>query len=237
MRTLRQSLILVLSFGLVAVSFTGCQTMDEHRTTSGALVGAAIGGGAGALIDKDNPYRGALIGAAAGTAVGAGVGHVLQRQKEAFERIESLEVKQETVILQQPPQVGDDGQTRQPRPSTQTEAIMVRVPSEILFDKSSAVLSPHGATKVRELAQVLKDYPDSDVYIRGYTSSEGDLQFNNQLSQQRADSVKFELVAAGVNGSRLYSQGMGPTNPVASNDTEGGRAQNRRVDMHVVPRS
>jgi outer membrane protein OmpA-like peptidoglycan-associated protein len=211
--------------------------MGEHRTATGAVTGAAIGGGAGALIDKDNPFRGALIGAIAGSAVGAGVGHMLQRQKEAFERIEQLEVQQETVIIQQPPQVSEDQQTVQPGPSQQAQAILVRVPAEILFDKASATLSPHGAGKLREVAQVLKEYPESDVYIRGYTSSEGDLQYNYKLSQQRADSVRFELISVGVSGSRLYAEGLGPTNPVATNDTEGGRAQNRRVELHVVPRT
>lgn len=90
-------------------------------------------------------------------------------------------------------------------------------------------------TKVRELAQVLRDYPDSIAYIRGHTSSEGELEYNIQLSQQRANVVRSELIAAGISPSRLIAEGMGPQDPIASNDTESGRAMNRRVDLHVIP--
>ena len=220
----------------VLVSGVSCQTVSEHRTATGAVAGTALGAGAGALIDKDNPYRGALIGAAAGALLGTGIGHVLQKQKQAFDRIEGLETKQQAVILQQPPQYGDEGQARLPRQSDQIEALLVRVPSEVLFERGSSALTPQGAQKVRDVAQVLRDYPDSDVYVRGYTSNEGDDKTNFELSQRRAEVVRNELAAAGVSTSRLYAQGMGSSNPVASNDTEAGRTLNRRVELFVVPR-
>ena len=221
----------------LAMSLMACQTVSEHRTATGAVAGTALGAGAGALIDKDNPYRGALIGAAAGALVGTGIGHVLQKQKQAFDRIEGLETRQQTVILQQPPQFDDDGVTRQPRESKPVESLMLRVPNEILFEKGSSALSAQGAQKLREMAKVLQDYPDSDVYIRGYTSSEGEDRTNFELSQRRAEVVKGELAAAGVSPARLYAQGMGSSNPIAGNDTENGRIMNRRVELHVIPRS
>lgn len=221
----------------VLTSVVGCQTVSEHRTATGAVAGTALGAGVGALIDKDNRYRGALIGGAAGALLGTGIGHILQKQKQAFDRIEGLETQQQAVILQQPPQYGDDGQTRLPRQSDKVEALLVRVPSEVLFERGSSSLTPHGAQKVRDVAQVLHDYPDSDVYVRGYTSSEGDDKTNFELSQRRAEIVRNELAAAGVSGSRLYAQGMGSSNPIAGNDTEAGRAVNRRVELFVVPRS
>jgi outer membrane protein OmpA-like peptidoglycan-associated protein len=220
----------------IALGTTACQTMSEHRTGTGAATGAAVGGGAGALIDKDNPYRGALIGAAAGALIGAGVGHVLQKQKEALDRIEGLETREQTVILQQPPTYDEGGQST-PRQSRQQEALMVRVPNEILFEVGSSALSAHGSAKLREVAAVLREYPDSDVYIRGCTSSEGSDQTNFELSQRRAQVVKNELIAAGVSPARLFAQGMGSSNPIASNDTESGRMLNRRVELHIVPRA
>lgn len=235
MKTKTGSVGLIVSLGIVLLPFGGCQTASEHRTGAGALTGAALGGGAGALIDEDDPFRGALIGAVAGGAIGAGVGHMLKRQKEAFEKIDDLEVQQETVIIQQPP-VAQEGAPAEPV-QTRAEAVLVRVPSDILFDKGSAALSPHGRAKVQEVAQVLRDYPNSITYIRGYTSSEGDLQYNIQLSKQRADVVRSELILAGISPSRLFADGMGPQNPIASNDTESGRAQNRRVELHVIPQS
>ena len=227
---------IVTTIALV-VSLSACQTVSEHRTATGATAGAILGGGAGALIDKDNPYRGALIGAAAGALVGTGIGHVLQKQKEAFDRIEGLETKQQAVILQQPPRLGDEGESRLPRQSDQIQALLVRVPSEVLFERGSSALTAQGTQKVRDVAQVLRDYPDSDVYVRGYTSSEGDDKTNFELSQRRAEVVRNELAAAGVSTSRLYAQGMGSSNPMASNDSEAGRALNRRVELYVVPRS
>ena len=202
----------------LVVSLSACQTVSEHRTATGAVAGTALGAGAGALIDKDNPYRGALIGAAAGALVGTGIGHVLQKQKQAFDRIEGLEARQQTVILQQPPQFSDDGMTRQPRESKPVESLMLRVPNEVLFEKGSSALSAQGAQKLREMAKVLQEYPDSDVYIRGYTSSEGDDRTNFELSQRRAEVVKGELAAAGVIPSRLYVQGMGSSSPIASKE-------------------
>lgn len=235
-RSIATSLIVCVA----AMSFTGCQTMNENRRTSGAVIGTTVGGAAGALIDRDNPWRGALIGMAAGAALGTGVGHVLQKQKEAFDRIEDLEVQRETVILQQPPayyDAGPDSPREEPRAySERTEALMVRISSDVLFEKGSSALSAHGVSKVREIAGVLREYPESDVYIRGYTSSEGDDRVNFELSHRRAEVVRSELVAAGISPSRLFPQGMGSSNPVASNETESGRVQNRRVELHVVPR-
>ena len=237
MRIPGKTICVLCAISLVPLALTGCQTARTHQTGTGAVTGGLIGGGIGAAIDDDNPFRGALIGTVAGAAIGAGVGHMLKKQKEALNRIEELEVQQQRIILEQPPQPAQPGQPAPAPVQTETEALLVRVPAEVLFAKDSATLSPHGAQKIREVAQVLLEYPESDVYIRGYTSSEGDLDYNYRLSQQRADMVKMELTAAGVNATRLYAQGMGPANPVASNDTEGGRAQNRRVELNIVPRT
>lgn len=240
MLAMPRSIATTLMVCVAALSFTGCETMDRNRRATGAVVGTAVGGAAGALIDSDNPWRGALIGMAAGAAVGTGVGHVLQRQKEAFDRIEELEVQQQQVILQQPPAYYDEGpDTPEEEPriySERAEALMVRISSEVLFEKGSSALSAHGVGKVREIADVLKEYPESDVYIRGYTSSEGDDKVNFELSHRRAEVVRNELVAAGISPSRLFPQGMGSSNPIASNETEAGRVRNRRVELHVVPR-
>lgn len=221
----------------IAVSTVSCQTANNNRRATGAVVGTAVGAGAGAVIDKDNPFRGALIGAAAGALLGTGVGHVLQKQKEAFDRIEELETRQQAIVIQQPPQNGEDGQSQRPSQGEQVEALLITVPSEVLFERGSSALSAPGIQKVKDVAKVLTDYPDSDIYVRGYTSSEGDDKTNFELSQRRAEVVKNELSAAGVSISRLYAQGMGSSNPVATNDTEVGRALNRRVELIVVPRT
>ncbi len=215
----------------------GCETMDRQRTATGAVAGAAVGAGTGALIDKKNRYRGALIGATAGAVLGTGIGHVLQKQKQAFERIEGLEAQQQTVILQQSPQSYYQGEPVPSRQSERKEALNVRLQNEILFDRGSSALSPRGKEKLIEIAKILREYPDSDVYVRGYTSSEGSDRANFELSQRRAEVVRNELIAAGVTPVRLFAQGMGSSSPIASNDTESGRTQNRRVELTIVPRS
>ncbi len=220
----------------VVVALAGCQTANEHRTATGATAGAVIGAAAGAMIDSDNPTRGALIGAAAGGAVGAGVGHILQRQKEKFDRIEDLESEQQTVILEQtPPPAGSNEPEPEPI-KVEKPALMVRVQSEVLFAVGSSTLSDPGRAKLEEVAAILREYPESDVYVRGYTSSEGSDQSNYELSLRRAQVVKNELVANSIDASRLNAHGMGSSDPIADNDTEFGRIQNRRVEIYIVPR-
>jgi len=216
--------VVIVALALVPL---GCQTASQHPTKTGAATGGAIGAGAGALIDKDKPWRGALIGAAAGALLGAGVGHVIKRQREAYQRIEDLEVKDETVSVPQ---------SNEPNaPTKDYPALMLRMQSDVLFKAGSSTLSEAGAAKIKEIAQVMREYPDSDALIRGFTSSEGSDQVNFELSQRRAQVVMNELVADGVSASRLTAQGMGSSHPIASNDSESGRAMNRRVEIHVIP--
>ncbi len=220
----------------VAVALAGCQTASEHRTATGATAGAVLGATAGALLDEDDPLRGALIGAAAGGAVGAGIGHMLQRQKEAFDRIEDVEAQQQTIILQQTPPPAAPGEPPPEPIKEEKPALMVRVQSEVLFAVGSSALSDPGKAKLKEVAAILTEYPESDVFVRGFTSSEGSDQSNYELSLRRAQVVKNELVANGVQASRTQAHGMGESNPIASNDTEAGRVQNRRVEIIIIPR-
>lgn len=214
----------------------GCQTAREKPATTGTAVGAVGGAAAGAAIDKDNPYRGALIGMLAGAAIGGAVGNLIRKQQEAFDRIEGLETQQQTVVLQESPPPTAAGEPAPEPEKEEKAALRVRVPSEVLFPVGSSALSGHGKQKLTEVAAILKEYPGSDVIIQGYTSSEGDDQMNYDLSVRRAQVVKNQLVANGVAASRLYAQGMGESNPIASNETEAGRVQNRRVEIIIIPR-
>lgn len=235
-RLLSGTVALVLLAGTLASCTTGG---EPSRGKTGALTGGLIGAGAGALIDKDNPARGALIGAAAGGAIGGGIGHMIQRQKVAFDKIEGLETQQQTVMVQQPVPPAAPGAPVTPAPEPQVvekPSLLLRMNSDVLFPVGSSALSDVGRMKVREIADVLKQYPDSDVFVRGYTSSEGEDQMNFELSQRRAEIVRNELIANGVDPTRVDARGMGESNPIATNDTEAGRIQNRRVDINVVPR-
>jgi outer membrane protein OmpA-like peptidoglycan-associated protein len=195
---------------------------------------------AGALIDSDNRGRGALIGAAAGGALGAGAGYVWGRQRDKYEAIEGVEVEESKVVLAggPPPTATPDGAAPAPTgPTTpvEKEALTLRISSEVLFERGSSSLSQAGAAKVREVAEVLKEYPNSAVYVVGYTSSEGGDALNMDLSKRRAEVVANQLIVAGVAPSRVTPVGLGSSDPIADNSTEAGRVRNRRVEIKVVP--
>jgi len=105
--------------------------------------------------------------------------------------------------------------------------------SDVLFDTAKATLKPGARERLAKVAGILIAYPDIRVEIDGYTDSTGSLEFNERLSQERAASVQTYLVSQGVNSSTITTQGFGPNDPVASNDTAAGRQQNRRVELVV----
>ena len=214
--------------GLLIVSLTtltmGCQTMSEHKVASGATIGALAGAAGGALIDKHHRGRGALIGAAAGAAIGGGVGYYLDRKAKRFQEVEDVQV---TTV----PEATGQGETYEP------PRVNLRISDQLLFERGSSALKPGGVQKIQEIANVIREDADSVVIVKGYTSSEGSDQYNTELSQRRADVIKNQMIACMVDASRIQAVGMGESNPIADNSTEAGRAQNRRVEIDVIPRS
>jgi outer membrane protein OmpA-like peptidoglycan-associated protein len=110
--------------------------------------------------------------------------------------------------------------------------LIVNMP-DVLFDTGKADLKPSARERLAKVAGILIAYPDIHVEIDGYTDSTGSLEFNERLSQQRAEAVRSFLASQGVNSASITTQGFGPTNPIASNDTPLGRQQNRRVELVV----
>jgi outer membrane protein OmpA-like peptidoglycan-associated protein len=110
--------------------------------------------------------------------------------------------------------------------------LIVSMP-DVLFDTGKADLKPSARERLAKVAGILIAYPDIRVEIDGHTDSTGSLEFNERLSQQRAESVRSYLSSQGVNYSSITTQGFGPSQPIASNDTAAGRQQNRRVELVV----
>jgi outer membrane protein OmpA-like peptidoglycan-associated protein len=110
--------------------------------------------------------------------------------------------------------------------------LIVNMP-DVLFDTGKADLKGSARERLAKVAGILIAYPDIHVEVDGYTDSTGSLEFNERLSQQRADAVRSYLGSQGVNSSTITTQGFGPSNPIASNETASGRQQNRRVEMVV----
>jgi len=116
----------------------------------------------------------------------------------------------------------------------QTESGVVVTLGDVLFESGQTELRADAMASLVEVVDLLQSEPDKDIRIEGHTDSVGDATTNLEISQKRADAVLEALVSLGVNAERITSQGMGEDFPIATNDTEEGRAQNRRVDVILL---
>jgi outer membrane protein OmpA-like peptidoglycan-associated protein len=116
----------------------------------------------------------------------------------------------------------------------QTQRGLVISLSDILFDVGKSTLKPGAQASIGRIAVVLRQYPQHQILVEGHTDATGGDDFNLQLSRDRANSVRTELVAGGVDASKIAAEGFGETRPVATNDTPAGRQQNRRVEIVIV---
>jgi len=194
---------------LIVVGAPGCASMN--KTTKGAVIGATAGGAAGAVIGNQtgSTTRGAIIGAVVGGAAGALIGHQMdQRAKEIQQNVPAAIVER----------VG--------------EGIQVTFPSGLLFDFNSDVIRSNAATNLNELARNLSKYGDSNLMIAGHTDGVGSADYNQALSERRAQSAARYLTAQGVS-TYIATAGLGEREPIASNTTEAGRQLNRRVEIAI----
>jgi OOP family OmpA-OmpF porin len=120
-----------------------------------------------------------------------------------------------------------------PKPAPQPVAEKVSLTAGALFDVNKAELKPAGKAELDALADKLKGAQVEQITVTGHTDSSGSKQLNQSLSERRADAVKAYLVSKGLDGSRIDTKGAGDTQPVASNSTAAGRAQNRRVEIDI----
>jgi outer membrane protein OmpA-like peptidoglycan-associated protein len=117
------------------------------------------------------------------------------------------------------------------------DALILTFKSDVMFDTNSSVIKPaaYASGEIDRVAQILNRYPDTTIKVVGYTDSTGAETYNQQLSEQRANAVKNALVVKNVNTARVSALGMGESNPIADNATEGGRQLNRRVAIIIEP--
>lgn len=188
----------------------GCASMSQKQR--GAVIGATTGAAVGGVIGNQtgSTARGAIIGAVVGGAAGAVIGHQMDQQaKELQQNINGATVER----------VG--------------EGIEVTFASGILFPFNSTEILPAGKSNLQELASSLEKYPNSDILIVGHTDSVGTDAYNLDLSQRRALAASAYVQSLGVPASRLQTAGKGESEPVQPNDTEEGRARNRRVEIAI----
>lgn len=203
------------------MTLTACATdpsqypgTEGNRTQEGAIAGAALGGVIGAITGDGNRGDDIVRGAVIGGVAGAVTGNIMDRQ--AAELRNDFDDSRIQVIRS-----GDN--------------LIVRMPEAILFATDSAALNPQLRSDLFVLADSLNKYPRSIVTVTGHTDNTGSAAYNQDLSERRASSVASVLRSGGVSSSRIRIRGAGESQPIATNQTAAGRAQNRRVDITITP--
>ncbi len=186
---------------------SGAYTTKRDKTAKGAGIGAAAGAVLGAVVGEGEADK-ILAGAAIGAGIGAGVGSYMDAQEEKLARIPGTTVER----------VGKD-------------KLLVRFASDVLFAVDSSQLSGQAQGTLRDVSQVLLDFPKTAVVVQGFTDSTGSEEHNLALSERRARSVMNDLIGQGVDPARMTAIGHGESHPVATNETARGRQLNRRVSI------
>lgn len=206
---------LFLSSALLLTSCEAVQNSNHQQrgTAVGVASGAVLGGILGNNVGKGgNGAIGAVLGGIIGGVAGNVIGNKMDKQAKDIK---------ETLPGAQVERVGDGIKV------TMNESIV-----NFAFDSSN--LTSVAQTNLDKLAEVLVNNPDTNINIYGYTDSKGADAYNLKLSQRRADAVKSYLVGKGIVSSRMFTKGEGEAMPVASNDTDEGRAKNRRVEFAIT---
>lgn len=220
MQQLRK-LPITLALG-ATIALTACtdpgrfETDDPNNTKSGAILGGVVGAMIG-LASGDNPddkrsdaIKGAILGATAGSLIG----NQLDRQAEALQ----ASMGNDNVMI-----------------VNTGHSLIVTLPQDILFATDSSAVRADLRSDLAALARNLQDYPNSTVQVIGHTDNVGSASYNEDLSLRRANAVANVLIAEGVWTSRVSTLGLGENQPVATNLTSEGRAQNRRVEIIILP--
>ena len=216
---LRKLAVVAASATFLAACSTDPYTGEQKvsNTAIGAGTGALLGTAAGLIIGKStnaSSRKSMLIGAGLGALAGGGVGLYMDNQEAKLrERLRGTGVSVT--------RVGDD--------------IILNMPSNITFDTDRAEVKPQFYDTLNSVSLVLKEFNRTLVDVNGHTDSTGTPGHNQQLSERRAGAVADYLISQGNNPSRFQAIGMGQDDPIASNATPEGRAQNRRVEIKIVP--
>lgn len=226
--------------GLLCASFIGMGSCNSIKNTwngmsqsgqgatAGGAIGAAVGTGVGALIGGGKgTWIGALVGGAIGAGTGALVGNQMDKQKRELEQqlasVRELASKKDTTYIVQT--VKD---------SNNLDAIRLVLGDAVLFSTGSHNLTPAAQAALSKVAYNLQQFPNTDVTIVGFTDNTGSQAVNDRLSLERAQEVENYLSTHGIPVSRMKAMGQGWNNPIASNATAAGRAQNRRVELFIT---
>lgn len=209
------SLAFAFLFGTI---FTSCTAVkNSNKTQRGAAIGAVAGSVLGAVLGNNigkggNGALGAVLGGVIGGAAGGLIGNRMDKQaRKISESIPGAKVER----------VGEGIK-------------LVLGENSVRFDTNKSTLTATAKANLDKLVKVFTEYPDTDIKIYGYTDSAGADDYNMNLSQARAETVKTYLAAKGLAASRFLTVGLGEMEPVATNDTPEGKSQNRRVEFAIT---
>ncbi len=217
-RTLRTSAALAALAS--ALTLAGCVTNPEtgnqriSRAGIGAIGGALGGYLLGDVIGGRNDRTEKIVGAGIGAIAGAGVGYYMDEQEKKL-RAQTAGTGVDVV--------------------RQGDELLLRMPSGITFGTDQSAIQSQFYPTLNQVADTLKQYPKTAIDVLGHTDSTGSESYNQALSERRARSVADYLAGQGVQSVRIATRGYGELQPIASNETESGRAENRRVEIRITP--
>ncbi|MBS0014616.1 MAG: OmpA family protein [Desulfobacterales bacterium] len=209
-----KNIIKTLLAVLLVVALIGCagQTKQQKGTGTGAAVGAGVGAILGQVIggDTEGTLTGAGIGAVLGGIAGNRIGSYMDKQEQAM---------QNAVATSEAASV-----------RRQQDVLVTTFKSELMFDFDSATIKPGGMNEIARVARVLNQYPQTLLRVEGHTDQVGPEDYNQRLSERRAEAVKDALIQQNVDPRRVSAIGYGETQPISSED-----AVNRRVEIRITP--
>lgn len=213
MKSLMRTLVILVLIGSM-LSCSALDTRTEKGTATGAAVGAIAGAALGQAIGRDTAATlwGTAIGAIIGGVAGHEIGYYMDQQ----------ETKLQTIAAQSRRDVVTVDRTQ--------DVLTATFKSDILFDRDSAIMKPGAYSEIDRVATVLNDYPETVIRVEGHTDSSGPEDYNQRLSERRANAVKNALIQRNVHPDRVIAVGFGESMPVSSSD-----ALNRRVNVVIIP--
>ncbi len=237
MATIRMQLGLMLVVGL-GLAVSGCSQGFNgiNKTTTGAVTGGALGAGTGAIIGSATGRAGAgvAIGAALGTVGGALLGNQLDQQDEANRQLEG-QLSRNQEALDENRRLIEELRKRGADVRSSRRGVVINLP-DILFEFDRANLTPEAVRTVGEISDVLRGVEGRRIAVEGHTDSVGTVVYNKQLSTRRAEGVARELSRNGVSRGNMQVEGFGEGSPISTNNSDAGRARNRRVEVIIENR-
>lgn len=218
------------------VLLAGCEGQEFGARETGALGGAAVGAGLGAIIGNQTGSTGAgiAIGSAFGALSGALIGNQIDNTNAAAKETEDRLAAQDKMLAENQRLI-EELRQRGADVRTTERGVVVNLP-DVLFEFDSARVTPDARRVARDVANAIQSAPGRHISVEGHTDSIGTIEYNQKLSEARARSVASELVSDGVARSRITARGFGESRPIASNKTASGRQRNRRVEVVIENR-